>query len=345
MRHAPRHVTRVTARWYAAAVLLAAATAALVLWQLETSRSTACFRSAVDLAADASGDLEGCYKDAAAAVRTHVAERTSADAAEEPSALEARAVLVVWMALFAATAGVAAVAGVRSAATILELRPRPTWRLAALSLGAVALVALPFVVFLVLAELVSFEFGPFDRLHLDEIRRINPVIAALATPAVIGLVTVGHVVATRPGLGLVKLASVGSHMRRLVGMLGAVLAVAVLTTAARWQAIDTLPGGESVPSTAVLVWGGVFALVLAVLYVPVYQVWAAATEREIAEEVKRQLPKDASLGGTAGFRAPELALKKELDATLGLGGALRSLQGSVAVLAPVIAAAVSSLFA
>lgn len=345
MRHAPGRVTRVTARWYAAAVLLATAAAALVLWQLETSESTTCFRNAVDLAADRTGKLEGCDKHAATAVRTHLAERTSDDAAGEPSALEARAALAVWIALFAATAGVAAVAGVRSAPTILTLRPRLTWRFAALSFGAVALVALPFVVFLVLAEFARFEFGPFDRLHLDEIRRISPLIAALVTPAVIGLVTVGYVVATRPGLGLDKLACLGSHMRRLVGMLGAVLAVAVLTAAARWQAIDTLPGGESVPSTAVLVWGAAFALVLAVLYLPVYQVWAAATEREIAEEVKRQLPEHPSLGGTAGFRAPELALKKELDATLGLGGALRALQGSVAVLAPVIAAAVSSLFA
>jgi hypothetical protein len=35
----------------------------------------------------------------------------------------------------------------------------------------------------------------------------------------------------------------------------------------------------------------------------------------------------------------------KLHATLGVGGALTSLQGSLAVLAPVVAAAVSSLFA
>jgi hypothetical protein len=122
-------------------------------------------------------------------------------------------------------------------------------------------------------------------------------------------------------------------MHGLVGLLGAILAVAVLTTAARWQAIDTLPGGESLPSTAVLVWGAVFALVLAVLYLPVYQLWATATEREIAEEVKRQLPDEAP-AGTVGFRAPELALKKELDATLGRGGALRSLDRGRRRLAP-----------
>jgi len=70
--------------------------------------------------------------------------------------------------------------------------------------------------------------------------------------------------------------------------------------------------------------------------------WRA--QSAIAEEVERQLPEHPAQGGTPGFRAPELALKKELETTLGLGGALRWLQGSVAVLAPVIAAAVSSLF-
>ena len=105
----------------------------------------------------------------------------------------------------------------------------------------------------------------------------------LAMPAVIGLVAVAHVTATRPRLGLKELAELGASMRRLVGMLGAILALAVLTTAARWQAIGTLPGGEPVPSTVVLLWGAVFALVLAVLYVPVHERWAAATEREIVE--------------------------------------------------------------
>ena len=71
---------------------------------------------------------------------------------------------------------------------------------------------------------------------------------------------------------------------------------------------------------------------------------ARETERAIVEEVKRQLPADDTVAGTAGYRAPELALKKELESTLGLGGALGSLQGSIAVLAPVIAAAASSLF-
>jgi hypothetical protein len=334
-----------TARWYAAAVVLAVGAAFLVLWQLATSDSTACFHSSVELAAKGSGELEGCDAQAAHAVRNHLAQHNAAEAAGEPSEVEARSALVVWMALFAATAGVAAVSAVRSVDMIAEVRPAWSRRLVGLSVGAAILVLLPFAVFRVLTELAPTELGPFDRLHLSEIRWLNPIIALLTLPAVVGLVSVGHVVSTRSGLGLAELASLGSRLRALVGMLAAILALGVLTTAARWEAIATLPGGNSVPSTVVLLWGSVFALVLALLYVPVHQLWATETERQIAEEVRRQLLDQASFAGTAGFRAPELALRKELHATLGVGGALHSLQRSLAVLAPVIAAAVSSLFA
>jgi hypothetical protein len=330
-----------TVRWYAVAVVLAAAAIALVLWQLEGSASTTCFRSSVELVPGGGAKPEGCDKETADAVATAVEERTSTT---EPTALEARAALVVWMALFAATAGVAAFSAVRSVAMIKGLRPAWNHRFIALSAGAVILVVLPFVLFWVLGK-SSPRFGPFDDLHLTEIHRLNPIVAALTMPAVVGLVAVADVVATKPAPGLGRLAELGSSMRQLINMLGAIIALGVLTTAARWQAIGTLPGGESLPSTAVLLWGAVFALVLGVLYVPVYQLWAAATVREIAKEVERQLPDNSYRDGTPGFRAAELALKKELEGTLGIGGALRSLQGSVAVLAPVIAAAVSSLFA
>ena len=331
-------------RWYAAAVILAVAAAALVVWQLWRSDSTACFRSSVELAATGSGELEGCDQPAARAVRTHVVKRDPDAVAEEPSELHAKSALVVWIALYAATAGAAAVACVRSTAAIVDLKPAWSRRLVTLSLGAVVVVVLPFALFRLLGGLTSDRLGPFDELHLDEIAWLNPMIAVLTLPAAIGLVAVGQVISARDDLGLEELASHGSRIRAFVGMLGTILALGVLTTAARWQAIATLPGGESLASTVVLLWGAVFALVLAVLYVPVHQLWAGATEREIAREIKRQRPADDKVGGTVGFRSPELALKKELESTLGIGGALRSLQGSVAVLAPVIAAAVSSLF-
>src|SRR5687768_7500609 len=99
-------------RWYAAAVILAVAAAAVVVLLLAVSDSTACFRSSVDLASTGSGELEGCDEKVAKAVRDHVAERDPDAAAEEPSALDAKSAFVVWIALYAATAGVAAVVSV-----------------------------------------------------------------------------------------------------------------------------------------------------------------------------------------------------------------------------------------
>jgi hypothetical protein len=351
-----RSAETVTARWYAAAVLLAAAAASLVLWQLGTSPSTHCFRKSVDLSAGGRTPKDepqrtakrslvtaGCNDEVADAVARALARHGIA--ADRSSPLEARSALVVWLALLAATAGFAAFSGVRSATIIAGLRPVWDRRLVVFSVAAVVLVALPFAMFLALARYKALRFGSFDVLHQHEFHWLDPTIGALAMPAVIGLVVVGRIVSTQPSMGLRGLAGLGSDMRQLVAMVGTILSLAVLTTAARWQAIGTLPGGEALPGTVDLLWGGTFAVALAVLYFPVYRVWAEATEREIAKEVERQILPDRVPGGTRGFRAPELALTKELAATLGLGGALRLLQGSVAVLAPVIAAAVSSLFA
>ena len=331
-----------TGRWFALAVWAATVAAALVFWTLASSESTSCFRDAIDLAPGAEAPAT-CDEEAGEAVEQALAERD--DEAETASALEGRSALLVWMALYAATAGVAAFSAVRSLALIVGLRPPLDRRFAGLVAGAAALVLLPLVLFRLLPELASERFGPFDGLHLEQLLLLNPIIGVLALFAAVGLVAVAHVVATRPALGLGELARLGSTLGTLVGMLGAILALAVITTAARWQAIGTLPGGESVPSAVVLLWGAVFALALAALYVPAHLRWAAATQLEIAAEIERQLPEVATADGTPGYRAPELELRKELEATLGVGGPLRSLQGSVSVLAPVIAAAVSSLFA
>ena len=335
-----------TDRGYLIAVLLGLAAAVLVGWQLESSESTACFRASVEISVGGSDEvLAGCTTKPFDAVREHIADQREAAASgtsvpEEPEEVKAKSVLIVWMALFAATAGFAAIFAVQAVAIIRGLRPRWTGGLIARSVGAATLVAIPFVVF----RLVPVDLSPYNDLHKPPLLWIPPLVGLLMLPAITGLVVIWHTLSLRADLGLDDVARLGSQMRQLVGMLGAVLALSVLTTAARWQAIATLPGGEALPSILILLWGSVFALVLGALYVPVHQRWAARTAALISDEVRRQLPDDPSLRGTAGFRAPELQLTKELYATLGVGGPLKSLQGSVAVLAPVIAAAISSLF-
>ena len=335
----------ITGRDYVVAGVLCFTAAALLFWQLATAADTDCFRRSVEIPiAGSKKVLLGCDSTPFKTVRKYIKEQREAAAAgtsvpQETDEVEAKAALLVWMALFAAAAGAAAFAAWQSIAIIRWLRPRWTAGLITRIAGAAILVLFPFALF----RLVSFDLSPFDKLHRFQLILIPPLIVVLLFPAVIGLIAVWQKLDEKADLDLDDAEALGSLLSRLVGLLGTVLALAVLGVAARWQAIGTLPGGEPVPSIVVLLWGSLFALVLAAFYVPVHQRWTRETGRLISDEVARQLP-DESLPGTTGFRVPELALTKELEAALGLGGPLKSLQGSLSVLAPVIAAAVSSLF-
>jgi hypothetical protein len=216
--------------------------------------------------------------------------------------------------------------------------------LTAASVGAAILLALPFLVYWRLPHRFT-HLGHFDNLHHGQLTWINVIGGVLIFPALIGLVSIVGVLMARTDLRLHDAAFLGLRMRRLISMLGAALALLVLTTAARWQAIDTLPGGESAPKTVILMWGSLYGLVLAVLYVPVYQRWEGETRRLISDEVSQQIPDDQSHRGTPGFRSAEMSLTRDLNVKLGVSGALSSFQGSFAVLAPVVAGAVASLFA
>ncbi len=334
-------------RSYVLAILLGLSTAGLVLWQLESSASTGCFRESAEIAGrEDETVLRGCESSSFDAVREELAERRRATGggrfvAEGSSELEAKSALIVWMTLFAATAGFAAVVAARSIGISKELSPRWSAGLVARCAGTAVLVALPFALF----RFIPSTLSEFDDLHGPQLTWIPPLIGLLMLPALTGLVLIWHTLSTRPALDLHDVARLGSRMRQLVSMIGAVLALGILTTAARWQAIATLPGGEGLPSIVILLWGSIFALVLGAVYVPVHQRWAAETTRLITNEVERQLAESGPRPGTVGFRSSDLSLTKELNATLRVGGPLTSLQGSLAVLAPVVAAAVSALFA
>ena len=334
-------------RGYVLAILLGLGAAGLVLWQLESSTSTECFRKSVEIASRHDEALpQRCESSSFDAVRDELEERRGATAGgqsvpEGSSELEAKSALIVWMTLFAATLGFAAVVAVRSIGIGKELNPRWSADLVARCAGTAVLVALPFALF----RVVPSKLSDFDDLHGPQLTWIPPLVGLLMLPALTGLVLIWHALSTQPALDLHDVARLGSRMRQLVSMIGAVLALAILTTAARWQAIATLPGGEDLPSIVILLWGSIFALVLGAVYIPVHQRWATETTRLISDEVKRQLAESGPRPGTVGFRSSELALTKELNATLRVGGPLTSLQGSLAILAPVVAAAVSALFA
>jgi hypothetical protein len=336
----------VAGRGYIAAVLLALGAAALVAWQLSSANDTTCFLKAVRAGSVTRSQKE--HEEKKNYLTEHCTSKTFKTVVrylnvEEPDELQAKSALVVWIALVAATAAFAAFVGVRSVAIIREVNPPRDARFIGRCVGALALVVVPFLLFQGLPNVAHVELSRFDGFEKPQLRWIPLLIGVFVAPAVIGLESIGRVASVRP-LALPEAARLGSRLRELVGMLGAVLSLAVLDTAGRSQTIDKLPGGEALPSTIVLLWGSAFVLVLALLYVPVHQRWAAETASLISDEVTRQLS-GTSLAGTPGFRPSELSLRKELNETLGVEGPLKSIRGSVAVLSPVIAAAVASLFA
>ena len=180
-----------TDRGYLAAVLLGLVAAALVLWQLESSESTACFRDSVELSITGSETvLEDCESESFDAVRDYVAAQRSSAAAgnavEDPDEVEGRSALIVWMALFAATAGFAAIVAVRSVVMIKDLMPSWTAGLIARCAGAAILLVLPFALF----RSIPARLTAFDDLHRAQLMWIPPLIGSLMLPAITALVVI-----------------------------------------------------------------------------------------------------------------------------------------------------------
>ncbi len=331
------------------AAVVGLGSAALVFIVLRDSALTDCYQASVKISIAYSKDnLRGCPFPAFDAVRQQVSEqRTLAKnnrfVPDEPDPVKGNATLLVWMALFSATAGLAGISAVRSTYTIvLDMKPRPpTLSIVRSGIEALLIVLVPYVLLRKLSDWTPLT--PFDDLHLTLIRWLSLFVLVLILPAATGLRVARHILGKHPALTLNDAAKLGSQLRNLIGMLGGIVSLAVFAHAARWQAIASLPAGESLPGTVILLWGAVYALALAALYVPVYERWSTAAWRTISLEVSRQYP-PADATGTIGYSVAELSAKKALQTDLGLGSALGTLQGPLAVLAPIIAGAASSLF-
>jgi hypothetical protein len=344
-------------RVYVVSILLGLTVAALVGWQVGSAKDTDCFLRSLDIQIAQSKKskpiaeaLKGCLSEKAfIAVRNNLRAQRQQLAAKkipmpkETDKVKAKSAFITWVVLLMAAAGFAGFVAVQSIGIVWQLRPSWNARLIAVSAGAAILLALPLTAHFLIPERFT-RLGQFDRLHQGQLLWIQLMGGVLVFPALVGLVAIAGVLMSQADLRLADAAYLGARMRQLISMLGAALALLVLTTAARWQAIGELPGGESAPKAFTLLYGAQYAVVLGVLYIPVYQRWAAETGRLISDEVRRQIPDDQSLAGTAGFRAAEMSLTRELNVKLGVGGAIASFQGSFAVLAPVIAGAIASLF-
>ena len=79
---------------------------------------------------------------------------------------------------------------------------------------------------------------------------------------------VGHVVHTDPVMTLRDADNLGSQLRTSISMLGQSSPSLCLGMPLGRRAIASLPGGESLPGTIILLWGGIYALALAALHAP-----------------------------------------------------------------------------
>jgi hypothetical protein len=336
---------------YLLAALVGLGSAAFVFFALNRSPEAECYRQSVDISiAYSTESLAGCPFEAFDEVRNQLVEQRDMLAVndrfvvDEPDPVKGRATLVVWVSLFAATAGLAGFSSVRSTYTIMrDLRPH--WHLSTSSIVRSCLIAfwILLVPYLLLRTVATMHLGPFDAFLIGRIRWLTVFVLALTFPTATAVRVVGHIGRTHPVLALGDAAELGSQLHGSISMLGGIVSLAVLGNAARSQAIASLPGGESLPSTIILLWGAVYALALAALYVPVYERWSTAARTAIDLEVSRQYS-PTETHGTTGFGIAELTAKKALQTELGLGSAFGSAKGSLAVLAPIIAAAASSLF-
>lgn len=326
---------------YVPAVLvgsIVATVVVLVLWHWPVD--TVCYQEAVEIEIDGTSTLSAsCNTPTFEAVADSIeADRTALalDAdheVDQPNATAARSAQVVWIVLIGVTAGLAwatAIMVVRTVQTVVPIND-DGWRWGALAAILVVAVALGLLWFLA----ADFRFGEYDDIYPNYTQGLVLLVLAPGSALVTGLVVLCEYLGSGKPTQLSDLVSVEMVLNRLTGLLGAALSLAVVTTGARWQMIGHLPGGESVSSSVVLLYGGLFTALAAAAYVP--------TQRRLAE--RREILINACVERQVGdYSTSVLAHRKAIRADIQSGrGALANLQGSLSILAPAIAAAVSTL--
>ncbi|MDQ4131805.1 MAG: hypothetical protein M3179_01050 [Actinomycetota bacterium] len=221
---------------------------------------------------------------------------------------------------------------------------RPVWQVGLGWLGSALVIGV-----LVLAQQWAMQLA-YPRFYPDHlVLRVGvmTVVGALAAgvPAV-GLWGISRAVAAidpaSPG-AVDRFALLWSRQRDLLVVLSLMLAMAVLTTAARLQANNGFtPGGgpplPEAPPTYILVQGAIFGAILLVLYLPPYY-----ANRRVGERLALTLcPRSEDGFGDAWFAGRDE--RQRCRAALGLEeGTREHLQRGVVLLAPLLTALATTL--
>ncbi|MEM9566304.1 MAG: hypothetical protein AAGA93_27030 [Actinomycetota bacterium] len=317
--------------------------AAALLW--EGPDDTACYEQAISIDIAASDALvEGCDSEVFTAVNEAIAaERTALGSdpdheVDQPDFTAARSAQLTWIVLLSMTVGVAAataVMTVRMAERLVGVRQR--WRTWLLGIGAaVAAIGTALGILWVLSP--GIEFTPYDAIYPGYTQALVLATLLPGSVAIVGLVVLCELLGSGRVDDLGSLLGVQAVLNRITGLLGALLSLAVITTGARWQMISHLPNGAAVPSTLVILYGGLFTALAAAAYLP--------TQRRFAERREQLIDVEAGRSGADRYSDEFLRRRKLIRDDLEAGRSpFASFLGSLSILAPLVSAAVSTLVA
>lgn len=329
---------------YGVFVVMTVLVLGLVTFQMSRSVSSVCFEEAV-----ANGTpprlTDSCFE----ILGGWEATEESSEAA--PTATEARAAHLMFVALMSLAVAVAVGGGcmaVHLATEPARSFKRRTWgqrcepapRLVGTGdFGVGGLAAASGVTAIVGALLwnpTAFTIGwnPYGWNH-----HLTQLLALLIGPSAISvavIVAIGHNVAHSDTLELRHLLNARWASARLLAVFGATLSLGILAMTARWRMGEFLPGGESVPTIVALLYGALFSLVLAALAFPTQSRLNSARNAWI----------NSRSGGTGdAFTLEQAQARKAIREELALEwGGSSLLPSQVSIVGPVATAAVTAFF-
>lgn len=319
---------------------------------LQSADATECYHAAVGGAEASNQDppaLSLCEDEPWPTVAVNLAANAAAEEPGEgptfqlPSELDARADIVVWHALLAALITTAAGVIVPSLRWLKRLGGG--WPIVFIANVIVILTVL--VVREIARWTGDIELGPIDGIGLSAVGTLVTVAMLLTVPVAAGPVAMAiwSLLRSRPpetdpdpvredSGELEDLRQVGQALRWHAYALGSILTLGILATAGRWRTIENLPGAGSLPTSLILLYGAIFAVAVAAVYLPAHNLWLSRVDRVVVNDTGG----DRFAPGVSR-RADELRRQLGADVT-----ATDRARSALSIVAPLLAAAVSSLF-
>jgi hypothetical protein len=206
----------------------------------------------------------------------------------------------------------------------------------------VVAVGIPIYGFLIVA---TFDSGipsyPFPYRH-PKTFVLNSISSAVALVAVAEIVLATFALRKEAAAGTAadfdRYLELRGLLERVLAVAAAVIAVAVLAAGALRSAVNFSLGTDAYPRQDVIIVGAYFTVLLALVYLPVYQTLSEVGRKNLDAACPAEEPSSAGWSDAYDKRS-SLAGLLQLDVTTGIG-----YKAAVAILAPITSALVTLLF-